>query len=386
MNNNKVKIIVYENSNKFLNYLVYHSIYYEDLTLNDNYILTIDYEDYKKISRRYKTKIIKYYGKRFIINYLDTNKYMLISLFISFLVLYLLTNTIFKININTNDEKLYNLINNSLKENNISIYKRKKSFKELKKIKDKILKNNEDSLEWIEIKEKGCIYNVELTARVKNKENNSDNNPKDIVASKDGLIKYITSSSGVKLKDVNDYVKKGEVLISGNIIKGEDTLITQVRAKGKVYAEVWYTVNITIPFNYVEYVETGKVINHYYLDIAGKKFTLIGKYDSNFTMNTKDLVLEKPYLFFKLYKEKKREYKYKEFNINENEAYKEALKRSENKIKSKLNDNEYIISKKVLKKEVFRSKMNIEVFFKVYENIGVTSNIVEKDDLNGVSN
>ena len=386
MNNNKVKIIVYENSNKFLNYLVYHSIYYEDLTLNDNYILTIDYEDYKKISRRYKTKIIKYYGKRFIINYLDTNKYMLISLFISFLVLYLLTNNIFKININTNDEKLYNLINNSLKENNISIYKRKKSFKELKKIKNKILKNNEDSLEWIEIKEKGCIYNVELTARVKNKENNSDNNPKDIVASKDGLIKYITSSSGVKLKDVNDYVKKGEVLISGNIIKGEDTLITQVRAKGKVYAEVWYTVNITIPFNYVEYVETGKVINHYYLDIAGKKFTLIGKYDSNFTMNTKDLVLEKPYLFFKLYKETKREYKYKEFNINENEAYKEALKRSENKIKSKLNDNEYIISKKVLKKEVFRSKMNIEVFFKVYENIGVTSNIVEKDDLNGVSN
>lgn len=386
MNNNKVKIIVYENSNKFLNYLVYHSIYYEDLTLNDNYILTIDYEDYKKISRRYKTKIIKYYGKRFIINYLDTNKYMLISLFISFLVLYLLTNTIFKININTNDEKLYNLINNSLKENNISIYKRKKSFKELKKIKDKILKNNEDSLEWIEIKEKGCIYNVELTARVKNKENNSDNNPKDIVASKDGLIKYITSSSGVKLKDVNDYVKKGEVLISGNIIKGEDTLITQVKANGKVYAEVWYTVNITIPFNYVEYVETGKVINHYYLDIAGKKFTLTGKYDSNFIMNTKDLVLEKPYLFFKLYKETKREYKYKEFNINENEAYEEALKRSENKIKSKLNDNEYIISKKVLKKEVFRSKMNIEVFFKVYENIGVTSNIVEKDDLNGVSN
>lgn len=386
MNNNKVKIIVYESSNKFLNYLVYHSIYYEDLTLNDNYILVVDYEDYKKISRRYKTKIIKYYGKRFIINYVNTNKYMLASLFISFLVLLLLTNTIFKININTNDEKLYNLINENLKENNISLYKRKKSFTELKRIKDKILKENEDNLEWIEIKEKGCVYNIEVTARVKNKDNISDSTPKDIVASKDGLIKYISSSSGVKLKDVNDYVKKGDVLITGNIIKGEDTLITQVEAKGKVYAEVWYTVNITVPFNYVEYVETGKIINHYYLDIAGKKFTLTGKYDSTKTMNTKKLILDKPYLFFKLYKETKREYKYKEFNINENEAYEEALKRSESKIKSKLNDNEYIISKKVLKKEVFRSKMNIEVFFKVYENIGVTSNIVEKDDLNGVSN
>ncbi len=386
MNNNKVKIIVYESSNKFLNYLVYHSIYYEDLTLSDNYVLVVDYEDYKKISRRYKTKIIKYYGKRFIINYINTNKYMLASLFISFLVLLLLTNTIFKININTNDEKIYNLISDSLKDNDISLYKRKKSFTELKRIKDKILKENEDNLEWIEIKEKGCVYNIEVTARVKNKDNISDNTHKDIVASKDGLIKYIASSSGVKLKDVNDYVKKGDVLITGNIIKGEDTLITQVEAKGKVYAEVWYTVNITVPFNYVEYVETGKTINHYYLDIAGKKFTLTGKYDSTTTMNTKKLILDKPYLFFKLYKETKREYKYKEFNINETEAYEEALKRSENKIKSKLNDNEYIISKKVLKKEVFRSKMNIEVFFKVYENIGVTSNIVEKDDLNGFGN
>lgn len=385
MNNNKVKIIVYENSNKFISYLVYHSIYYEDLTLNDNYTLTVDYEDYKMISRRYKTKIIKYYGKRFITNYIKSNKYMLISLFISFLVLKLLTSTIFDITINTNDEKLYNLINESLKENDIALYKKKKSFNELNKIKNKILKDNEEDLEWIEINEKGCSYNIEVTKRVKNKDNKSDNTPKDIIASKDGLIKYIASTSGVKLKDVNDYVKKGEVLITGNIIKGEDTLITQVEAKGEVYAEVWYTVNITIPFNYVEYVETGKTINHYYLDIFNKKFTLTGKYDSNNTMNTKELVLDKPYLFFKLYKETKKEYKYKEFKIDENIAYEEALKRSENKIKNKLKDNEYIISKKVLKKEVFRSKMNMEVFFKVYENIGVTSNIVEKDDLNGVS-
>lgn len=386
MNNNKVKIIVYENSNKFMNYLVYHSIYYEDLTLKENYTLTVDYEDYKIISRRYKTKIIKYYGKRFITNYIKYNKYMLISLFISFLVLKLLTSTIFNININTNDEKFYNLINESLKENDIALYKKKKSFNELNKIKNKILKDNEEDLEWIEINEKGCTYNIEVTKRVKNKDIKSDNTPKNIIASKDGLIKYISSSSGVKLRDVNDYVKKGEVLISGNIIKGEDTLITQVEAKGKIYAEVWYTVNITIPFNYVEYVETGKTINHYYLDIFNKKFTLTGKYDSNNTMNTKELVLDKPYLFFKLYKETKKEYKYKEFKIDESTAYEEALKRSENKIKSKLTNNEYIISKKVLKKEVFRSKMNMEVFFKVYENIGVTSNIEKKDDLNGYGN
>lgn len=384
--NNKVKIIVYEKSNKFINYLVYHSIYYEDLSLSDKYVLTVSYKDYKIINRRYKTKIIRYYGKLFIKDYIKNNKYILFSLFISFLVLYLLTNTIFDIKINTNDEKIYNMIYDSLKDNNISLYKKKKSFKELESIKNKILKDNEDDLEWIEINEKGCTYTIEVTKRVKNKSVNEENKHTNIIASKDGLIKYIKSSNGVKLKDINDYVKKGEVLISGSIIKGEDTLIKEVEAKGEVYAEVWYKVNITIPFNYVEYVDTGKKINHYYLDIFNKKFTLIGKYDSNNTMNTKKLVLDKPYLFFKLYKETKNIYEYKEFKINEETAYEEAIKRSENKIKSKLNSNEYIISKKVLKKEVFRSKMKVEVFFKVYENIGVTSNIVEKDDLDGGRN
>ena len=38
---------------------------------------------------------------------------------------------IFNININTNDEKFYNLINESLKENDIALYKKKKSFNEL---------------------------------------------------------------------------------------------------------------------------------------------------------------------------------------------------------------------------------------------------------------
>ncbi len=383
--NNKVRIIVYTNSYKFMNYLVYHNIYYENLILKDNYILTVDITDYKKIKRRYKTKVVSYYGKMFITNYIRTNKYMLTSLFISFLVLYLLTNTIFKVNINTNDKELYNNIYDSLKKYNISIYKKKKSFKELSLIKSKILKDNEDVLEWLEIQEKGCTYNIELTKRIKNKTNNTDNTSKDIIASKDGLIKYIKSSKGTKLKDINDYVKKGEVLITGNILKN-DEIVSQVEAKGEVYAEVWYKVNTTIPFNYTEYTETGKVINHYYLDILNKKFTLIGKYNSNNTMNEKHLILDKPYLFFKLYKETKKEYKYIDYNIDEKTAYEEALKRSESKIKNKLNKNEYIISKKVLKKEVFRSKMNIEVFFKVYENIGVTSNIIEKDDLNGRSN
>lgn len=384
--NNLVRIKINTCNNKFINYLVYNNIYYNSLVKTDEYfILVTNYDNYKKISRRYETRIIRYYGKNFFINFIKINKYMIISVIISLMLLKLLTNTIFEININTEDQELKKEILSSLNENGIDIYKKKKTFNELNKIKNNILKSNEDVLEWIEIVEKGCSYTVNLTKRVKKKSDMETNTPSDIVASKDGLIKYITNYSGTKLKDVNDYVKKGDVLITGNIIK-DDKIVDQVNARGSVYAEVWYTVSVTIPYNYIEYTDTLKKVNHYYLDIFGKKFTLLGKYDSKNTISTKKLILNKPYLLFKLYKEEKKIYKYKEYKITKEEAYKEALNRSEKQIKNRLKSDEYIISKNTLKKDAFRSKMYVEVFFKVYENIGVTSDIGELDENNGISN
>ena len=384
--NSPVKIKINTCSNRFINYLIYNNIYYSSLIkTSDSFILITNYENYKKIARRFETVIIKYYGKMFFVNFIKTNKYMILSIIISLLLLRLLTSTIFEININTEDQELKKEIFSSLNENGIDIYKKKKTFNELNKIKNNILKSNEDILEWIEIVEKGCSYTINLTKRVKKKSDMEANTPSDIVASKDGLIKYITNYSGTKLKDVNDYVKKGDVLITGNIIKN-DEVVDKVKAVGKVYAEVWYTVKVNIPYNYIEYTDSLKKVNHYYLDIFGKKFTLLGKYDSKNTINTRKLILNKPYLLFKLYKEEKKIYEYKEYKITKDDAYKEALHRSEKQIKNRLKSDEYIISKNTLKKDAFRSKIYVEVFFKVYENIGVASDIGELDENNGISN
>jgi len=92
-------------------------------------------------------------------------------------------------------------------------------------------------------------------------------------------------------------------------------------------------------------------------------------------MSEKKAIIDKPYLFFKLYKEEKKVYEYKKFLLNPQEAYDEAIKRAQAKIENQLDDKEYIIAKKVLKKEEFSSKIVLEVFFKVYENIGETLEI-----------
>ena len=376
---NNVRIYVDSEGINLINYLIYNNIYYEDLICNkSSYILTVNIDDYKKISRRYKCEIIRYYGKNYFINFLTVNKYLLISFIIGLFLLHLLTSTIFKININTSDVSLKKVINEALIDNGIEMYKKKKSFDELLNIKEKILNENRDVLEWIEISEKGCTYNIDVTKRVKKERNDEEKILNDVIASKDGKILSIVVENGVKAKDINDYVKKGDILISGNVVKNEDTVYL-TNAKGKVYAEVWNTVNITIPFNYIEYVNTGRKVNHYYLDMFNHKFTLIGKYNNPNVIKTKSIILDKPYLPFKLYKEEMKIYKYKEFNISVDEAYNEAIKRSEEKIKQTLNDDEYIISKKVLKKEVFSSKIKLEIFFKIYQNIGMNKEIEEKE-------
>lgn len=382
---NKVRIVVNENSNKFLNYLIYNKIYYDSLNkYNEYFVLDVSYDDYLYIRRRYKCHIVKYYGKKNIVNIYENNKYVLLSLIISFMLLFLLCNTIFDIKINSDNKDIINIINNSLSDNGIGIYKRKVSFDKLNSIKNKILEDNKDTLEWIEIREKGCIYYIDVTPRVKSNNNVDNSLPSDIVAEKDGVIKHIVVHRGSKVIDNGDYVKKGDILISGNIIKNEN-VIDKVHSEGVIYAETWKTVNISIPFKRIDYVYK-KTINHYYLDIFGHKFTISGKYDSDNTINKKSIVLDKPYLFFKLYKEEKKIYNYNEVILNKEEAYNEALNRSIDVINKKLSSDEYIISKKVLKKEVKRSKINLEVFFKVYEKIGVTSEIQDIGEENGKYN
>lgn len=379
MNNNLVRIIAYEQSNSFYYRLINNNIYFKDLIkTKDYYILTINIDEFNRLNKRYKCKIIRYYGINFIIDILNKHRYMFISLMISLLLLYLLSNTIFNISINSSDNNIIKILNKSLEDNDISIYKRKKNYNELEKIKGKILDDNRDKLEWLEIKSKGCNYVVDVTPRIKKEIELSSEDFTNIVASKDGKILFITSNSGTILKDRNDYVKKGEVLISGKIYK-DDKVIYKVKSEGKVYAEVWYTVKVTIPYDYVEYTEYDKAINRYYLDIFGNEFTILGKYNGTNVMKEKQLIIDKPYLPFKLYKETIKKYKYNKYYLTEQEAYNEALKRSDNNIQKMLNDDEYIISKKVLKKETFSSKIKIEVFYKVYENIGIASKIIEEE-------
>ena len=290
-------------------------------------------------------------------------------------MLYVLSNTIFDITINTQNDDLKKIISDELTYNNIKKYSFKKNYIYVNMVKDKLLNDNKDKLEWIEITNIGTKYIVDLAERVI-VENKGNNNYSNIVSKKDALIKKIIKKNGELTKDVNEYVHKGEIIISGNIYKNDD-IVNVTNALGEVYGEVWYTVNVTIPFNYVSYETTGKTIKHYYLDIFGHHMNLIGVFNSDYTFSTSKVILDKPYLFFKLIKEDVEVFKYEEYKVTKDEAIDEAIKRSIDIISSKLSTGEYVIDKKVLKIDEYSSKINVEIFYRVYENITSTQYIEE---------
>lgn len=350
--------------------LILKNIYYRNLTYKDNLIyLIVNINDLDILKKEFLSlNVVKYYGKRKVKFFLKDNYVFILSSLVGYIILLILSNIIFDIEVITNNDKLKENIYSYLKDNGIEKYKFIKSNKKLNIIKENILKDNKDTLEWIEITRSGTKYIVNLTERIINSKE-EDNKVSNIIAKKDALITYLTVRRGNVLKEVNELVHKGEVIITGNILKDEN-IVDTVKAEGEVYGEVWYTVNISIPYKHIEYFKTGEVVNHIYLDIFNKKFTLIGYYITNNSINSEEVLINKPYLPFKVIKESKQLYTYKEVNLSSEEAYNESLKRGDKSILDKLDTSEHIIERKVLKKEEFSSKIEVELFYRVYENIG----------------
>lgn len=375
---NKIKINV-KYQNNFIKYLVENNIEYDSLIKEkENYTLIINKEDYKKISRKFDTKIIRYYGKDYYKKTIMSNKYLIISYIIGLCLLNLLTNTIFNVEINCENKEITNKLITELEKNNITKNKRIKTYKELIKIKENIKKEIKE-IEWIEITRTGTKYVIDITPKII-KDTKYPNKNVNIIASKDGVIKHIVVHNGEKVKEENEYIKKGETIISGEIYKDEN-LIDYVEAKGEVYAEVWYLSKITVPLKYTGRIEKDNKINHYYLEFFNVKMTLLGKYNRKNKIIENECILNKPYLPFKVYREKIKNIEEIEINLTEDEAIKKGLELSEKEIMKDLSNQEHIISKNILKKEIKSSKMYIEVFYKLYENIASISDDNEKGNI-----
>ena len=345
--------------------------------------LIVKYQDYKKITKyksTYKISIINTYGTLKMKKTLKKNTILISSLLIGFIIITILSNMIFSIDIIHQDKQIRTLVKKELEVNGIKKYQFKKKYQDLEEIENKILKNNKDKLEWIEIIESGTKYIVRIEER---KVNTKDEvyRYQSIISKKEAILTKIKAIQGEKVKNINDYVKKGDTIISGYITLPDNTTKITM-AKGEVYGEVWYEVTLNYPFIYQEEKLTGRSKTIYVLNFINKRFSILDfkKYKS---FNTKDkILLSNPIININLTKEKQYEL------IVKDEVYPEdiALTKAKDYIKQKLiKDNPDIKEIKnitILSQETTDSTLNLKLFISAIEDIGELLEIKPQIDNN----
>ncbi len=365
---------------RFLSYLYRLNIIVLDVKyINRNQLLVKIYNKdvdlVLKIKSTYGIDIIKYGGIKGIKGILIKNQYLLGSLLIGYLFLLFLTSMIFDVEVIHTNKSLRDLVLTELNSYNISPWHLKKNYNELETIKEHILKKYQDKIEWLEIENVGTKYIVKLEERkipVKEEEYTYQ----DIVSSKNAIIVKIEATSGVILKGVNDYVKKGEVLISGKIMNGEE-VSKIVKASGRIYGEVWYNIKVEIPIKYKTLIKTGKEKVSYTISFLNYKFSLFNSKKYKEEIVNKDNIFWHNVIPFGITKNTHLEVNSTDEIYTDGEALIKAQTIGENKMRSLLDEDEHIISKRNIKYYVEDDKLFLDMFFKVYENIGENRQIIE---------
>lgn len=340
--------------------------------------LIVDMEDVKTLQKKfkdYKITIKKEKGIYNLKNLIKKNKIFLICLLAGFIIFLGCQNIIVKVDVIHSDKMIRQLVTDELEDYGIKRLSWKKSYKQIQTIKAKILDKYPDKLEWIEIENIGMTYKVRIEERIITKIK-KEQGYCNIVASKGGIITKIINKKGLSLLSSGDYVNTGDIIIAGDITANEE-IKESVCANGEVYAEVWYTVNSSVPLNYKEKKKTGKKrINFMYDNNKEKKVILKSRF--------KDKIVKNKKLFslwgITFYLQKEYEVKVTNKTYSKNEALKQALKLSKEKINLKLNDKERLITQKVLKSSIKDSKMVVEIFASVEEKIGKVEHYEKSDN------
>lgn len=335
---------------------------------NEAYIIIYkkDYERVIKLKSIYEIYTKDTFGLIKIKKILVTNRHLIVIGTLGLVFFYLLTHTIFSIEVVHSNKEIRNLLTEELKANNIKKYTQKKNYQTIEKIKEKILNKYPDKIEWLEIEEVGTKYIVRVEEReiITKKD---DNKPRNLIAKKDAVLKKVTASSGNIIRSNDDYVKKGDTIVSGEVTLN-DKVKGKVKSEGKAYGEVWYVITTKYPFAYYEKKETGNKKDIYAIKFLSKNIELTTNKFKHKKIEEKTII-KSTLLPIKIVKQRQKELKIKNEIITFDQALIKARELSIKKIEKNLNENEYIIRNKYLKSRINKSTIEVDMFFAVYEDI-----------------
>jgi similar to stage IV sporulation protein len=238
---------------------------------------------------------------------------------------------------------------------------------------------------WVGVRQKGTTFEFEVVEQQLPEEADRYS-PRHLVATKKAIIRKIFVEHGQAMVKPNDFVRKGDLLVSGYIGKkdAEDEEKELVPAQAVVFGEIWYKSDVTIPLDTLFTTLTGEKKSKHYLSIYGLDIPIWGYGKVEFKEFTES-IHERPFRFINW--SLPLTYKRSDFletdqferTYTKEEAIREARERARADLSKDLPKDAEIIGEKVLHETVESGKVNLRIHYQVIEDITSEQPIIQGD-------
>lgn len=270
---------------RFLNLCKAHHIEIWDLQNQGLYYeMNLSIRDFRKLKPLRKKAsahihVIERHGLPFFLHRYRHRKMFPVGILLCVLLLYVLSLYIWNIHIEGNYSRTTDVILDYLASEEI-VHGMKKSQVDCKEIQSMIRIEFPDII-WVSAEIKGTRLLIRVKENMDSislQEEEKDEIPRDIIASRDGVITSVLVRSGVSQIKVGDEVKKGTLLVLGRIDllndSGEVSGYQYTAADADIYARTVYTYQDEFILSHEEQHNTGKKQYGIYAALGNKTVSI----------------------------------------------------------------------------------------------------------------
>ncbi|WP_082233797.1 sporulation protein YqfD [Halobacillus massiliensis] len=340
-----------------------------------------DWTTFRRLRKRFRCriKIKSAGGLPFFIQRMKKQTALWVAILCSFLAVILMANMLWSIKIDGLTPEVETEVQTQLKSYGIKPGKLTFSMKKPREVQRLLLEDVSDLL-WIGVKKQGTSYQLYGVMET-NYDEAEDPKPSNIVASKKGMITKMFISKGRPVVEVNDIVKKGSLLATGELKEESGEFVESV---GTVMAETWYRAEIELPKKQEVYLTDGNSTASFALKLGKVKIPVWGFWHKEaedqreelFTRNLHILNWELP---FQIQETITYNREYKNHNLSKKQVLEKARESAGKSLLNQLGEEAEIIEGKILHERNDRGKVKLILLFKVNENIAETKYVSQGD-------
>ena len=350
---------------KILNALLKNNIQTSNVTRRNLTTIrcSIMYSEYKQAVNvvkklKGKIKVIGINGVIVFILQIKRRLSLAVGFVVFFILLYLLSNNIWAIDIETQNnltpfevrKELTSIgITPGIKKANINVYDIERKMEDL-----------DDQIMWIRVRIEGSTLRVVIKEKI-NPPLTEKELPNEVLAKMDGEIKRVFTVSGNSAVVPGDIVKKGDVLILQK--EGREGFEKEVKPSGTVIANTFYDKFMEVQISGEKLKRTGNKDSDIYINICNKKIYL-KKAINDFEYY--DKIEERKGLLNKVvYFEKKGE----QINLDKDTVINECALNLQKSLEKSLSKDAKIIDKKIEEDDLGNGKIIVKITFTVEQDI-----------------